>query len=149
MRIAIHAHHRSLIATDVSALALALVVLFAASRVRLLLSPLAFGILAAFLVLGFAADIGLWFLKGIRTAEISEETLVLHSGRALREQIIPRRSITRARFIRSPLRRSIRLRLDSGRTVKIAEDAFGHEAFTRFLAACGEWTPPAARMRGF
>ena len=139
IHVSIHAHPRSLVATDVAALLLVEILLFAVSRIRSVMSPLAFALLAAATVLGFAADVGAWFLNGIRAAELTDDVLTVYRGRSLAPQVFPRGTIRRARVSRLPGSRSVRLRTLSGRRVRIVENAFPRDEFTRLLDAAELW----------
>jgi len=141
IHISIHAHPRHLIATDAAALLLVELLLFAVSRIRYLISPLAYLLLAAAVLAGFAADVGFWFWKGIRAAEITDDVLTVNRGRSLTPQSIPRATILSAKISRLAGSRIVRLRTLSGQRVRIAENAFPWEPFSRFVAALEEWAP--------
>jgi hypothetical protein len=128
-----------LVATDVAALLLAELILFALSRIRVLISPLAFTLFGVGVLAGFAAGVGLWFWKGIRAAEISDDLLTVYRGRSLLPERILRSIVLTVRISRLPGSRSVRLMTMSGRRLRIAENAFPHEEFSRFLAALQEW----------
>ena len=89
IHVSIHARHRYLIATDAAALLLVEILLFALSRFHFVMSPLAFLLLAIGVVLGFAADIGLWFWNGIRGVDITDDVLTVYRGRSLAPQVFP------------------------------------------------------------
>jgi len=139
--ISIQAHPRYLVATDVAALLVAEILLFALSRIRVLISPLAFLLLGVGVIAGFAADVGLWFWKGIRAAEISDDVLTVYRGRSLFPEAFLRSLVLSVRIARLPGSRSARLRTMSGRRLRITENAFPREEFSRFLAALQEWAP--------
>jgi len=139
--VSIHAHPRYLIATDASALLLVELALFCLSRIRFAVSPLAFLLLGAAVLAGFAADVCFWFWKGIRAAEITEEVLFLNLGRSFMAQALRRTTIQTAKISRLPGSRKVRLRTFSGQRVRITENAFPREGFSRFLAAVEAWGP--------
>ena len=142
--VSIHAHPRYLVATDAAALLVAEVILFVLSRVRVLLSPLAFLLLGLGVLLGFAADVGLWFWKGVRAVELSDDLLTVYRGPSLAPEAVQRSVILSARISRLPGGRSVRLRAMSGRRLRITENAFQRDEFTRFLAALQGWVPHQA-----
>ena len=137
--VSIHAHPRSLITTDAAALLVAELLLFALSRIRLLLSPLAFLLLGLGVLAGFATDVGIWFWKGIRAAEISDDLLTVYRGRSLSPEEFKRPVVLSVRISRLPGSRSARLRTMSGRRLRITENAFHRDEFTRFLIALEDW----------
>ncbi len=139
MHISIHSHTRYQLAADAVALLLMEAVLFVLSRIRYAISPLAFLVLGTGVLAGFAVDVALWFWKGIRTAEIAGDVLIVHRGKALVPRELPRKTILSVKFSRVPGARSARLRTVSGRRVRIAEASFPHEEFGRFLTALAEW----------
>jgi hypothetical protein len=141
IHVSIHAHPRYLIATDAAALLLVLLLLFTASRIRYLLSPLAFLLLGAGVLAGFAADVGWWFWKGIRAAEIADDVLILYRGRSLQPQTFTKPTVLRVQISRVRGSRKAHIRMLSGRRLRIAEHAFPREEFTRFLAALESWAP--------
>jgi hypothetical protein len=140
-RISIHAHPRYLVTTDAAALILVELLLFIVSRIRVLLSPLAFQVLGVGVLIGFAADVAWWFWKGTRAAEVSEERLTLWTGPTLMPTEIPRSTILRSRIIRRPGSRRVLIRTMSGKRLRISENAFPRDEFTRFLAALEAWAP--------
>ncbi len=138
-RVSVEAHPRYLIVTDSASFAIGAVLLLLASRIRSLFSPLAVVILIFCLALGFGCDILIWFLRGIRSLELDDESLTLYRGPSLEMQRIDRAAISAVR-VRSRLgRRGAVLLLGPKNKVWIAEDSFPHEAFTRFLSALAEW----------
>ena len=137
--VSIQAHPRLLITTDIAALLLVELLLFAVSRIRVLISPLAFLLFSVGVLAGFAADVGCWFWKGIRAAEISDDLLTVYRGRSLLPEKIRRSVIMTVRISRLPGSASVRLMTMSGRRLRIAENAFPREEFSRFLAALQEW----------
>jgi hypothetical protein len=137
--VSIQAHPRYLVATDAAALATAEILLFALSRINALMSPLALRLLAAGLLAGFAADIGLWFWKGIRAAEITGERLTVYRGGSLLPETYGRGVTVIVKISRLPGNRSARLRTMSGRRLRITENAFAAREFSRFLAALRRW----------
>jgi hypothetical protein len=137
--ISIQAHPRFLITTDIAALLLVELLLFAVSRIRVLISPLAFLLFGVGVLCGFAADVGLWFWKGIRAAEISDDLLTVYRGTSLLPEEIQRSVVMTVRISRLPGSRRVRLMTMSGRRLRITENAFLHEEFSRFLTALQEW----------
>jgi hypothetical protein len=137
----IHAHHRFLIATDAAALLLVELILFALSRIRYVMSPLAFHLLGIAVVLGFAADVGLWFWNGIRAVDLNDDVLTVYRGRSLAPQAFPRGTVRQVKLSRLSGGRSVRLRTLSGRRVRIVENAFPREEFNRLLTALEMWAP--------
>lgn len=114
-----------------------------ATLVPSLLSPLAAVVLAAGLAAVGAAEIGTWLCRGIRSVEVDEDTLTLSQGPALRPVRVTRAS-TRwspraVRTLRRFGRRVVVLRPHGARSVRIAEDAFGREDFTRLVAVLDSW----------
>ncbi|MGA2976404.1 MAG: hypothetical protein ABSF77_13925 [Spirochaetia bacterium] len=138
-RVSLSAHPKYLIASDIIAFLFAALALFAVSRIPMILSPLAFAFLTACIALGFGADIGLWFLRGIRSVELADDAITFYKGRSLLMQRIERGSVTRLRIARRLGRRSAVLFLSSGSRVRITEDVFPREAFGRFLTALDQW----------
>jgi hypothetical protein len=141
IHVSLHAHPRYLITTDAAALLLVLLLLFAASRIRYILSPLAFLLLGAGVLAGFAVDVGWWFWKGIRAAEIADDVLIVHRGPGLQPHVFARSIVQRVSFSRIRGSRRAVVRTLSGRRLRIAEHAFPREEFTRFLAALEAWSP--------
>jgi len=135
----LHAHPRYLIASDAAAYLVSVVVLFAISRVPLLLSPLAFAVLCLLLAAVFGGDIGQWFSRGIRLVEIDGERISVYAGAALRTRGFDRVAIRSIRVRRGIGRRSVVLKLRSGGTVRIREDAFPREEFARFVLFVTDW----------
>jgi hypothetical protein len=141
IHVSIHSHPRYLVATDAAALLLLELLLFGASRIRYAISPLAFLLLGIAAVLGCAADVGLWFWKGVRAAELTDDALTVFRGASLSRQAFPRAIITKAKVSRFPGSRNVSFRTLSGRRVRIGENAFSREEFTRFLASLEHWAP--------
>ena len=139
MQMSLRAHPRHLIATDVGAFLLSLVVLFAFSRFPLLLSPLAFALLSLLMAGVFGADIGLWFARGIRLVQIDGERISVCAGRSLRTRSFDRAGIRSLRVLRGIGRRTVILKPRSGGTVRIREDAFPREEFARFAVSVRDW----------
>lgn len=138
-RVSVDAHPRYLIATDAASFAIGAVLLLLASRIRSLLSPFAVVILIACLAIVFGLDILIWFLKGIRSIDLNDESLTLYRGPSLEMQRIDLEMVT-AVSVRSRLgRRGAVLLLDAKHKLRIAEDAFPREAFARFLSALAGW----------
>jgi len=137
----LHSHPRYLIAADAGALLLVELVLFSLSRIRYALSPLAFLVLGTGVLVGFAADVARWLWRGARVVEITDEALIVYRGRSLASQALPRNAILSAKVTRLPGSRKALLRTVSGKRVMIAEIAFPHEEFSRFLTVLEEWAP--------
>ncbi len=135
----IHAHSRYLIVTDAVVLVLVEALLFGVGRVRVLLSPLAFWLLSAAVLVGFALDVAAWYWKGVRAVEVDDDLLTVYRGRSLSAQAFSRSSIVRLKVTRFPGARRVRLRASSGRREKIAEQAFPRDEFTRFLSIMETW----------
>jgi len=135
----IHAHSRYLIVTDAAVLVLVEALLFGVGRVRVLLSPLAFWLLSAVAVVGFALDVAAWFWRGIRAVDVDADVLTVYRGPSLSAQAFPRSSIVRLKVTRFPGARGVRLRASSGRRERITEQAFPRDEFTRFLSIVEMW----------
>jgi hypothetical protein len=132
------------------ALLLCVVLLLLAMLVHALISWLALILLVVALGAGLAAEVLVWVLRGIRCVEIDADTLTICRGRSLAaRRSIPRASVIAVRTARRFGRRIAVLRLDglrpngprpkAQRQVRIAEDAFPREQFTRFLAVLETW----------
>ena len=141
IRLSIHAHPRYLVATDAAALLVAELLLFALSRIKVLVSPLASLLLGLGVLAGFAADVGLWFWKGIRAAEISGDVLTVYQGKSLRPVEIRRSIVVRLRVSRMRGSRTVHFKTMSGQRLRMTENAFQRDEFTRFLTALREWAP--------
>ena len=141
IHLTIRAHPRYLIATDAAALLLVEMLLFAVSRIRSLMSPLASLFFGMAVIAGFAADVGFWFWKGIRAAELTDDALTVYAGRSLTPRSFPRATILKSRFSRLPGSGNVRLRTLSGKRVRISENAFPRQEFTRFVTALEIWVP--------
>jgi hypothetical protein len=138
-RVSIDAHPRYLIAADAAAFVVSAVLLLLVSRIRSFLSPLALIILILCLSMGFGCEILIWFLKGIRSIELDDESLTLYRGPSLEMRRINRGMVT-GLSLRSRLwRRDAVVLLGPKRRLRIAEDAFPKEAFERFLSALAGW----------
>ena len=138
-RVSVDAHPRYLIATDAAALAIGAVLLLLVSRIQSLLSPLAAAILILCLAIGFGFDVLAWFLRGIRSIELDDESLTVYRGPSLEMQRINREMVTAVR-VRSRLgRRAAVVLLGPKQTLRIAEDAFPKESFERFLSTIAGW----------
>jgi len=135
----IHAHSRYLIVTDAAVLVLVEALLFGVSRVRVLLSPLAFWLISAAVLIGFALDVAAWYWKGIRAVDVDDELLTVYRGRSLSARAFPRSSIVRLKVTRFPGARRVRLRASSGQREIIGEQAFPRDEFTRFLSIMEMW----------
>jgi hypothetical protein len=139
VQFSLHAHPRYLMATDIGAFLLSVVVLFGVSRIPLLFSPLAFGMLTLILAAGFAADIWLWFARGIRIVEVDGERLSVYTGKALGARTLDRAGISTLRVAQGVGRRTVVVKPRSGATIRIREDAFPRDQFSRFLLFIRDW----------
>ena len=145
IQISIHAQPKYLIATDFAAYAFSAAVLFAVFRVRLLLTP-AFALLLVVMAAGFGADIARWFARGIRVVELNGDRLTLYSGASMKSSAFDRAAIGRSRVRQGIGRRIVIIRPRAGRSVRIREDAFPREEFTRFVLFIRDcWRYPAVR----
>jgi hypothetical protein len=138
-QVSLSAHPKYLIASDLIAFLLILVVLLAIFLIPALMSLLAFGLIALCVGIGFGVDIVLWFRRGIRAVALDEDALTLHRGRGLAELRVERRAVAGVRVRRVIGRRLAVVRLRDGKPVRIPEDAFPPEAFARFLSALETW----------
>jgi hypothetical protein len=139
MRISVDANPRYIVATDCAGFAAGAVVLLLLSLVPSLFSALAIGLLMAALAAGFGLDVALWFARGIRSVELSEDSLALYRGPSRAPRLLSRSRVAAVRFRTILGRRTIVMRtLPRGR-VRIAEDAFQREAFSRLVTALSAW----------
>ena len=139
IQLSIRADPRFLVVTDVLSFVLLELVLFAASRLRVLLSPLAFVVLSAVSAAGFAADVAIWHWTGIRSVEVDEEELTILRGPSLSSRTYARKSIARLTVRRFLGVGTVRFRTNSGVRVRIPEHAFPREEFRRFLTLMETW----------
>jgi len=139
-RVSVDAHPRYLIATDGASFAIAAVLVLLVSLIRSFLSPLAVFILIAGLAIGFGFDILTWFLKGIRSIELDDQSLTVYRGPSLEMQCINRGMVTAVCLRNRLWRRGALVLLGPKKKVWVAEDPFPREPFTRFLSALAEWT---------
>ena len=135
----LHAHPRFLIVTDSAVLILVEALLVGIRGARVLVSPLAFWLLTAALVLGLAADVAAWFRRGVRTVTVEEELLTIYRGADLRPRSLLRRDLLGLEVRRFPGAARVRLRATSGRAEVIGEQAFPREEFARFLSVMETW----------
>ncbi len=133
------AHLRYLLATDAAAFLFATLLVLLASRIRALLSPLAVVVVIAALAVAFGCDVALWIFRGIRSIELDEETLTLLRGRELKPQTITKDGIAGLEIRRRFMRRTVSVRLSRFHVVRITEEAFSPEVFSRFLAVLAGW----------
>ena len=138
-RISVDAHSRYLIATNAASFAIAAVLILLLSRIRSVLSPLAVVILITCLAIGFGFDVLTWFLKGIRSIELDDESLTLYRGPSLEMQRINRGTVTAVSLRRRLWRRGAVVLFGERRRLRISEDAFPKEPFERFLTALADW----------
>lgn len=137
--LSIHAHPRYLVVTNAFALVLVELLLFLASRVRVLLSPLAWAVLGLAVLAGFGADIAIWYWTGIRAVEVTEEALTIFRGPLLSAQTLPRASVASLTLQRVLGVGAVRIRTNKGLQVRISESAFPREEFRRFLSEMANW----------
>ena len=133
------AHLRYILATDAVAFLFGALIVLLASRIRALISPLAVVFVIAALAAAFGADVTLWLYRGIHAIELDDQTLTLFRGREFRRQIINRHDIVAMTTKRRFLRRVVVVRLPRLHTVRITEEAFTPEVFSRFLAVLAGW----------
>jgi hypothetical protein len=138
-RFSADAHLRYVLFTDAAVFSVGALLIVLLSRVRSLVSPLAAWLLLAALVIGFAVEITLWLLLGVRRVELEEYTLTLTVGRSRRTHRVERQDLSRIRITRHLGRTSLLLKLKTGARLRIPEDAFPREAFARLLSALERW----------
>lgn len=126
-------------AADVGAFLVGVLLLALATLVPSLLSPLAFGLLTAALAAGFGLDFLLWARRGIRSVEIDPDSLTLYRGPSMAPRRVLRSSVASLRTARGLSRRVVRLRVAPGRPIRIPEDGFAREEFSRFLTHLSAW----------
>jgi hypothetical protein len=124
------------VVTDAVALVAGVLILVALSRLRLLFSALAIGLLAGALVVYLAVDVLLWILRGVREVKMSAEAVVLVIGRNRETRRIGADEIGGIRMTRRLGRRRIVIlpRSTEGRTLRktaISDDAFSREDFAK------------------
>jgi hypothetical protein len=139
MRISVDANPRYIVVTDCAGFLASAIALLLLSLVPSLFSALAIGLLISALAAGFGLDVALWFARGIRSVELSEDSLALYQGLARASRIIGRSRIAGLRVRTTLGRRAIVIRLLPRGSVRIAEDAFQREAFSRLVAALSAW----------
>ncbi len=139
-RITLDARLRYILATDIAAFVAAAALVFIVSRIHSLVSSLAAWLLAAALLAGFAVDIVLWLVMGIRRVELDGEELTLTVGRARRVHRLTPRDVTRVHVTTRLGRRAVVIRTVNGPRIRIPEDAFPREPFGRFTGALEEWS---------
>jgi hypothetical protein len=139
MQVTLNAHPRYLIATDLVAFVLASAFVLLLTRIPMLLSWLAAGLLVAALAALCGLEILLWFRRGIRSVELDDASITVYRGHGFLPRRLERRSIARVLIPRRPGRRVVILTVAARGRVTIAEDAFPREAFSRFLSALGTW----------
>ena len=144
-RASIDAHIRYIIATDAAAFLIGMVLLCALSLVPKALSALALWLLLAGLAIGLVMDVLLWFFRGIRSVELSDDAITMYRGRGLESRRIERHMVRDVTVTRRLGRRTAMILLTSKEKVRITEDAFPREAFARFLNALCGW---GANSRG-
>ena len=135
----VHAHPRYLIVTDAAALLLAEALLVGIRQVRVLVSPLAFWLLTAALVIGFASDVALWFRRGVRSVSLEDEVLTTYRGPELLPRAIARRDLAWMKVTQFPGAGRVKLRSSTGLRERISEQAFPPKEFARFVSALKAW----------
>jgi len=138
-KVSFEGHLRYILATNATAFLMGALLVLVISRIRAMISPLAVVALIAALALAFAADVALWVYRGIHSIELDDQALTLFRGKNLRPQVLDREAIVSVEIGRRFLRRMVLLRLSRFRAVRITEEAFSQEAFSRFLAALSGW----------
>jgi len=138
-KMSFQANLRYVLATDLAAFLLAALIVLLASRIRALLSPLAVVIVIAALALVFAGDVAIWLTRGVRSVEVDEHSLTVYRGRDLKAKVITREEITGLVIQRRFMRRTVTIRLSRLKAVRITEEAFSPEAFSRFLSVLAGW----------
>ena len=144
-RVSVDAQIRYIIATDAAAFLIGAALLCALSLVPKTISALALWLLVTGFAVGLGLHVLLWFFRGIRSLELSDDALTVYRGPGLVSRRIERRMVTDVRVTRRLGRRAAVLLLTSRERVRITEDAFPREAFGRFLNALHEW---GADLRG-
>ncbi len=139
------AHLRYLLATDVAGFLLGALILFLVSRIRAMVSPLALALIIIALGVAFGLDVALWLRRGVRSIELDDETLVLYRGTGMTPQPIRKDSVRQIRVVRRLGRRTAVLQLSRFRAVRITEEAFPRESFTRFLSMLETWASDPSR----
>jgi len=138
------AHLPHLLATDIGGFLLGSLAAVGLSRVPALLSPVGLAAIISLLGLAFGLDVVLWLRGGIRSIEIDDQRLTLYRGAVRRTILIERSEVSRIRITRFLGRRGAVVsgkgrRTARARTIRIWEDAFSRETFTRFLACLDGW----------
>lgn len=134
-----HAHPRYLIVTNAAVLLLAEALLVGIRGARVLVSPLAFWLLTAALVIGLAAEVAAWFWRGIRTVDVGDDLITVYRGPSLSARAFQRREVRRLTVSRFPGASRVRIRSASGRREHISEQAFPREEFARFVSLMETW----------
>jgi hypothetical protein len=135
--------------SSAGALVLCLALLLVAKLVPVLISTLAVVLLGLAIAAGLGAALLFWIRRGVRCVEIRDDTLTVSRGRSLSAQAIPRESVAAVRTARRwgtraavVLLRSVppaRTRQVQPRLVRIGEEAFPREQFSRFLTVLEAW----------
>jgi hypothetical protein len=126
------------------ALVLIAALLLLARLVPALVSVLAVVLLSAAVAAGLTAEVLVWQARGIRSVEIDGDTLTVYRGRTLAAQAVARASVTALRAARRWGGRIAVLTLKDARpgkrtVLRIGEEAFPREQFTRFLTVLEAW----------
>jgi hypothetical protein len=138
-RITLTAHLRYLAATDGAAFLIIVLLLFGASRIRILLSPLAVLALSLLTAAGFGAHVWLWLRRGIHAVEVDDDSITVYRGSARAAQRLERGAIESIRVVNRLGWRAIVVHPRSGRGIRIGEDAFPREDFLKACGVLGAW----------
>jgi hypothetical protein len=138
-RFSAEARLRYVLFTDAAVFVAGALLIVLISRVRSLVSPLAAWLLFAALATGFAVEIALWVLLGVRRVELEGDTLFITAGRRRLTHRVERQDLARIRITRHLARSTLLLKLRTGARLRIPEDAFPREAFARLLSALERW----------
>ncbi len=144
-KLSFEAHLRYVLATDIAGFLLGLLLLFLVSRIRSLISPLAFVLLLIALAAGFALDVILWVVRGVRSVELDDDALTLYRGASMTPQRIGRSSVQRIRIVQRMGRRTVVMQLGGLRRARVNEEAFPRESFGRLITALRDWGSDPSR----
>ncbi len=138
-KMSFQAHLRYILTTDLVAFLVAALIVMLASRIRALISPLAVVVVVAALFLTFGGDVVVWLKQGIRSIEVDDQSMTLYRGRELKARVIARQDVTAVVIRKRFLRRTVTVRLSRFKAVRITEEAFSAEVFSRFLSVMAGW----------